>query len=145
MGRLAIIAFVIACSTRFAAQEDKPVPKDSVRVSIPGCARGYIFTTGRRTADQPGSIDIPENLHLRMNGSRKMMGEIKAHERSRIEITGIMKRDQLLPEGVALGGGLSVEPGSSTRAGGRSTSPTASQLHIDVEGWRLIAGGCSTR
>ena len=145
MRPLVVVAIAIVCSPLLAAQEDKPVPKDSVRVSIPGCARGYIFTTGRRTADQPGSLDIPENLHLRMNGPKKIMGEIKAYEKSRIEITGIMKRDQLLPEGVPLGGGLSIEPGSSTRAGGRSTSPTASQLHIDVEGWRLIAGGCSTR
>ena len=73
MKRIAVVAIAIVCSTRLAAQEDKAVPQDSVRVSIPGCARGYVFTTGPRTADQPGSIDLPEGLHLRMNGSKKVM------------------------------------------------------------------------
>jgi len=44
------------------------VPKDSVRVFIPGCSKGYIFTAGRPTQDEPGSVDIPEGMHLRMNG-----------------------------------------------------------------------------
>ena len=35
------------------AQEKKKVPGDSVRVSIPGCTKGYIFTVGRRTVDEP--------------------------------------------------------------------------------------------
>jgi len=29
-----------------AAQEPKPVPKDSARVSITGCTKGYVFTVG---------------------------------------------------------------------------------------------------
>ena len=142
MKRIAVVAIAIVCSTRIAAQEDKAVPQDSVRVSIPGCARGYVFTTGPRTADQPGSIDLPEGLHLRMNGSKKVMAEIKLRERSRIEITGVMKKDQLRPEGVSLGGGVRVGAGSAPVAGGRSASPAASQGQIDVEGWRLIAGAC---
>jgi len=32
-----------------AAQEQKPVPKDSVRVFVPGCSKGYVFTAGRRS------------------------------------------------------------------------------------------------
>ena len=50
-----IIAALALLSGRLMAQERKPVPKDSVRVSIPGCTKGYIFTAGRRTQDQPGS------------------------------------------------------------------------------------------
>ena len=34
------------------AQETKPVPKDSVRVSVPGCTKGYIFTVGSRAANE---------------------------------------------------------------------------------------------
>src|ERR1700751_5204714 len=84
------------------AQETKPVPKDSERVSIPGCTKGYIFTVGSRSANEAGSnFDIPEGMHLRMNGPGKLMAEIKAHEGSMIELTGLMKKGQIRPDGVA--------------------------------------------
>jgi hypothetical protein len=122
-------------------QERKPVPKDSVRVSIPGCARSYVFTAGRRTLEEPGNFEIREGMHLRMNGAKKLMSEIKAHEGSRIEITGLMKKGQIR-EGVDIGGGVRVGPGP---AGGGLPSPTAGQIQIDVEGWRPLDGGCPSR
>jgi len=119
------------------------VPKDSVRVAIPGCTKGYVFTAGRRTADQPGSADITEGMHLRMNGPKKMMTEIKAHEGSMIEITGLMKKGQYTP-GVGIGGGVRIAPGSAP-AGGMSPGLMASQIVIDVEGWRPAVGDCPSR
>ncbi len=101
-----VAAFIAALSMwigPLVAQETKPVPKDSVRVSIPGCTKGYVFTAGPRTADEPGSVDIPEGMHLRMNGPKKLMAEIKEHEGSMLEITGLMKRGQF-NEGVSIGG-----------------------------------------
>ena len=80
MRSAALLAVAIVCARPLAAQENKPVPKDSVRVSIAGCAKGYVFTTGPRTVDQVGSLDIPEGLHLRMNGPKKVMSEIRARE-----------------------------------------------------------------
>jgi predicted nucleotidyltransferase len=76
-----VIAAVAVLSGPIAAQEQKPVPKDSVRVSIPGCTKGYIFTAGRRTVDEPGSVSVPEGMHFRMNGPKKLMAEIndRAH------------------------------------------------------------------
>src|SRR5215217_522785 len=102
--RAAVVLIAMTLSAfRPAAQERKPVPKDSVRVSVPGCTKGYVFTAGRRTVDEPGSFEIREGMHLRMNGAKSMMTEIKAHEGSMIEITGIMKKGQY-NEGVKLGG-----------------------------------------
>src|SRR5437870_2896417 len=106
-----IIAAVAMLSGRLVAQERKPVPKDSVRVSIPGCTKGYIFTAGRRTVDEPGSVSVPEGTHFRMNGPKSMIAEIKAHEGSMIEIVGITRRGQYGPEGVGIGGGVRVAPG----------------------------------
>src|SRR5436853_7086010 len=99
----AAIAIAAALTTGLAGQEKKPVPKDSVRVSIPGCSKGYVFTAGPRTPDEPGSGDVPEGMHLRMNGPKKIMAEIKAHEGSMVEITGLMKRGQY-KEGIGIGG-----------------------------------------
>src|SRR5256885_9188320 len=81
-------------STVGAAQETRKVPKDSVRVAIPGCSKGYVFTAGPRTVDEPGAFEIREGMHLRMNGPKKLMGEIKAHEGSMIVIIGLMKKGQ---------------------------------------------------
>jgi len=141
----AIIAAVAVAGGLLAAQEQKPVPKDSVRVSIPGCTKGYIFTAGRRTADQPGSADIPEGMHLRMNGPKKMMTEIKAHEGSMIQITGLMKKGQYGPDGVGIGGGVRITPGQTSTGGSMPGVTMTRQIVIDVEGWRQAVGECPSR
>jgi hypothetical protein len=135
-----LFAAIVLMSVPTRAQETKRVPKDSMRVTVPGCTKGYIFTAGPRTEDQPGRLDIPEGLHLRMNAPKKMMAEIKAHEGATIEITGLMKKDQLRPDGVAIGGGVRVAPGAV--GGSVSSAPTMSQSFIDVEAWRELGGSC---
>jgi hypothetical protein len=140
-----IIVAVAVLSGLLLAQEQKPVPKDSARVSIPGCTRGYIFTAGRRTEAEPGSVDIPEGMRLRMNGPKKMMAEIKAHEGSMIAITGLMKKGQHKPDGVGIGGGVRITPGPGLTGGSVPGNPIASQILIDVEGWRAIMGDCPSR
>ena len=143
---IAVVALAIAVLSRpLMGQEPKPVPKDSVRVLIPGCTKGYIFTAGRRTVEEPGSIDIPLGMHFRMNGPKKMLAEIKAHEGSMIQITGVMKKGQLRTDGVGIGGGVRVSPGSAAPAGSLSPNPTGGQLFVDVEGWRPIDGSCPSR
>lgn len=142
----AVVVLVIAAlSVPLAAQETKPVPKDSVRVFVSGCSKGYVFTAGPRTTEQPGTLDIPEGMHLRMSGPKKLIAEIKAHEGSMIEITGIMKKGQYRPGGVGVGGGVRVAPGGSPTAGGLSGSPTSDQAMIDVESWRSVVGECRLR
>ena len=141
-----VIAVALAVSSGLlVAQETKPVPKDSVRVAVPGCSKGYIFTAGRRTQDEPGSGGVPDGMHLRMNGPKSMITEIKAHEGSMIEITGLMKKGQYMPDGVAIGGGVRIGPGASPNSGSIASSPGVSQIMIDVEGWRPIAGSCPSR
>jgi hypothetical protein len=138
------IVAVAVLSGSLVAQEQKPVPKGSVRVSIPGCTKGYIFTAGRRTVDEPGSVDIPPGTHFRMNAPKKMMADIKAHEGSMISVTGLIKRGQYDPNGVGIGGGVSMTPGADP-TGGRPGTPIANQIFFDVEGWRPIEGGCPSR
>ena len=87
--------------------------------------QGYIFTAGRRTADEPGNVDIPEGMHMRMNGPKKMIAEIKAHEGSMIEIAGLIKRGQYEPGGIGLGGGVRIRPGPSPTGGMGSAQASA--------------------
>jgi len=139
---LAVALF--ALTTASHAQETKPVPKGSVRVSIPGCAKGYVFTAGPHTTEAPGSGDVPEGMHLRMNGPKKMIGEIKAHEGAVIEITGLMKKGQYGPGGIKVGGAR-ITPGQNPQSGSISMGAPAGLEIIDVEGWRQVPGNCSTR
>jgi hypothetical protein len=140
--RTVIIVAVTLLSGRLVAQEPKPVPKDSVRMSIPGCTKGYIFTAGRRTPDEPGSVSVPEGMHFRMNGPKKLIAELKAQEGSMIEVTGLTKRGQYEPDGVGIGGGARVSQGPDFTSGGLPGSPVAGQISIDIEGWRPLAGRC---
>ena len=136
---------VAVLSRPIAAQEKKPVPKDSVRVSIPGCTKGYIFTVGPRTPDEASAPDLPEGTHLRMNVPKKMMAEIKAHEGSMIQITGLMRKGQFRPGGVSIGGGVSITPGAGPGDGGMRGAPIGNQVLIDVESWSPFLGGCPGR
>ena len=140
-----IAVAAIASSGVFVAQERKPVPKDSVRVVIPGCSKDRMFTVGPRTEDSPGRFDIPQGMHVRMNGPKAMMAEIKDQEGSMIEITGVTKKGQFKPDGIGIGGGVRVEPGPGFTGGTRPGSPVGSQIGIDVEGWRPVAGRCPSR
>jgi hypothetical protein len=140
-----IIAALAVLSGSLVAQEKKPVPSDSARVFVPGCTRGSIFTAGRRTVDEPGSGAIPVGMHLRMNGPKKIMAEIKAHEGSMIELTGLVKKGQYKPDGVGIGGGVRVGPGPSAVGGGVGGGSGVSQSFIDVEGWRPVEGYCPSR
>lgn len=142
---IAAVTVAVVLSALLVAQEEKPVPKDSVRVFVSGCTKGYVFTAGPRAEGQPGTVSVPEGMHLRMNGPKKMMSEIKAHEGSMIQITGLMKKGQYNPDGVGIGGGARMGPGPSTMGGSRLGSPSGGQTMIDLEGWQPVLGDCPSR
>jgi hypothetical protein len=79
-----------------------------------------------------------------MNGPKKLMTDIKAHEGSRVEITGLVKQGQFRQEGVPLGGGVRIGPGPSSSGGGvgLGIGGGASPVMIDVENWRRVPGDC---
>ena len=146
MRTIALVAAVIVMSCApLVAQESKPVPKDSIRVFVPGCTKGRIFTAARRTEDEPGSVDIPEGMHIRMNGPKKLMEEIKAREGSMIGITGLMKKGSTGPAGVNIGGGVRISPGPGPSGGLMVGNSSNDQILIDVEGWRPVVGNCPSR
>lgn len=124
-----------------ADAQEKPVPKDSLRVFINGCAKGQIFTAGKKAEDQPGRSDIKAGTHFRMNGPKNVMNEIKAHKGTMIEITGLIKKGQYEPGGVAIGGHVRVGAASPID-NHPGTSANFSQTMIDVEGWRPLIGSC---
>jgi hypothetical protein len=133
-----VVAFV--GSALLIAQEEKPVPKGSSRVYVPGCSKDYVFTAGPRSEDRPG-VAVPAGTHLRMAGKKEMIAEIKAREGTRIEITGLVKNGQFLEPGVRVAPGVRIGPGGSP-SGGLGPGAGVNNIVIDVEGWRQLSGEC---
>ncbi|MGE0041056.1 MAG: hypothetical protein AB7H88_16010 [Vicinamibacterales bacterium] len=139
MKGLVLAACVLATGGIMAAQE-KPVPKDSMRVFLPGCAEDRMFTVAPPAEDQPGRSDIPAGTRLRMTGPKKLLNEIKARPESLIELTGLIRKGQFEPGGVKLGP-FRVGP-APPMGSNPMRSPGVEQVVIDVEGWRVIPGEC---
>jgi hypothetical protein len=140
------VAMAVTSVAVLAAQETKPVPKDSVRVYVTGCTKGRVFTAGPRMEDPPSNLDIREGTHLRMNGPKKLMEEIKAHEGSMmVGITGLMKKGQYAPGGVPIGGGVRIGATPSSAGPSGIGSGVVEQPSIDVEAVRPVAGRCPSR
>lgn len=134
------LALVVA-AVPLAAQETKPVPKNSMRVTVPGCTKGYVFTVAPRTVEAPGSTDVPPGMHLRLNAPKKMMADIKAHEGTLIQVTGLIKKGQYGPSGIGVGG-VRIMPGTNPQSGTLSMGAPANLVMMDVEGWQQVPGEC---
>ena len=143
---LIALAGVLATVAAPAAQE-KPLPKNEVRVQIPGCAYDRTFISGSAPAGEPvGSI--AEGRRFKMSASKDLLASITKQVPSMIEITGRIRRTDLDDtRGLPVGGGFRV-------GGGRPQAPTSSgsrpdigynEVQIDVESFRLLPDSCPRR
>ncbi|MGE3277069.1 MAG: hypothetical protein AB7O67_18300 [Vicinamibacterales bacterium] len=138
--KTAVLLAMIAASGAGLVAQEKPVPKDSERVYVPGCADNRLFVVSPPREDQPGRSSVPAGTRLRMNGPKKLLDEIKAHRRDLIELTGLIRKGQFEPGGVRLGP-FRVTPGPPPGSS-PMRSPNVEQVIIDVEGWRILPGEC---
>jgi hypothetical protein len=116
-----------------------------MRLSISGCARGRVFTVDRNPEHEVGSTVIEYGTKARLEGPKKLLEEIKARERSMIEITGLMKLSDAQQPGIGLAGGR-VRIAPATPLGrGVPRDPGPQPPVIDVESWRLINASCPSR
>jgi hypothetical protein len=81
------------------------VPKDSALVSINGCAKNGVFTVGERREDSAGGARNPTRRRFRLNGPKTLLNEIKAHRRTVMQVTGLIRRTDVPPQGIAVAGG----------------------------------------
>ena len=143
--RTLVVVGLIVGSTALATAQEREVPKDSERVSIRGCASNRTFIVAPRSEDQPGTLSIAPGRRFRLNGSKKILEDIKARERSVIEVTGLIKKaDVNPPQGmpvfggrVRIGGAVPRDPSSNP-----ARDPAYNQSIIDVEAWRVVPGEC---
>ena len=141
---LSVLCLSIGIS--LGAQEEKPVPKDSVRVSIPGCSKGSAFVVTDSPEAERTSIEIKTGRRFRLTGKKDLLNEIKQREGYMIEVTGIIRRNDLQgPGGVTLGGGRVRIGGGQPVAGAGSSvnrAPESVNAVLDVEGFRPLGEPC---
>ena len=143
--RVAMIVPVLLLGLVDVRAQEKPVPKNDVRVQIPGCAYDRTFISGSAPAGEPvGSIK--EGRRFKMSAAKDLLAAIKKQQPSMIELTGRIRRADLDDtRGVAVGGGVRV-------GGGRPQAPTSghpdvgyNEVTIDVESFRLLPDTCPSR
>src|SRR5262245_7902298 len=143
--KYALPALILAAVVGVSAQEtEKKVPKDSTRISIPGCSRGSAFVVTASPEAERTSTEIKSGRRFRLTGQKALLNEIKAHEGTIIEVTGLIKKSDLTQSGISLGGGrVHIGPGSPQQPiSGVGNAPQSVNATIDVEGWRPLGESC---
>jgi hypothetical protein len=134
---LCTIAVAAGLVAGVAGQQEKPVPKDSIRISIPGCAKGTAFTV-MESPEHESRSSVPPGRRFRLAGKKDVMNEIKSAEGQMIEITGLIRKGQLDPTG----GRVKITPGPMSGNTSVGSNPNYEQVILDVEGWRPLAADC---
>jgi hypothetical protein len=147
--RSAVLLALALSATPVLAQDtnqqppEKPVPKNEVRVQVPGCAYNRTFISGSAPKGEPVGA-IKEGRRFKMSASKEVLADIKKQQPSMIEITGRIRRTDLEDlRGTSVGGGVRI-------GGGAPQAPTAPltsssgyyQVIIDVEAFRLLPETC---
>jgi hypothetical protein len=146
-----VLAFaaIAAIAAVPAAQEEKPVPKDSARVSVAGCAYKDTFIVARPPEGEPVRSDVQPGRRFKLHGQKATIADIRAHEAAgMIEVTGIVRKADLVPPpGISIGGRVRISPGNpQAPLGGPAAAPLGySQAVMDVESWRPLPASCPNR
>ena len=130
-----------------AAQETK-VPSDSELVSLPGCAKGKVFTVGEAPEHESRQTAVAIGRQFRLNGQKDALNDIRRHEGQLIEVTGLVRKSDLKgPAGIAIAGGRVRIGGPQPRSsmGNPALDPSYNVAAIDVSGWRQLGEECPTR
>ena len=143
-----LVALAVMSGSALQAQERK-VPKDSSRISIPGCANGRTFIVAESPGHEPVRSEIEPGRRFRLSASKTLLNEIKVHEGSMVEVTGLVRTSQLSgPGGIAIAGGRIRIGGAMPQNPAYSDprrDPLYNQVVLDVESWRQLPDPCPTR
>ena len=148
MMRIRSTALVTIVAGVLLSAQEREVPRDSERLTLPGCAKGRTFITASTAEHEAIRSGVPEGRRFRMAGPGKLLKEIEAREGRMIELTGLVRKSQLAdPGGVTIAGGR-VRIGGRMPVSGSGdlrNDPGYNQVVIDVEAWRPLPDACPSR
>ncbi len=139
-----VAAVLLLAVADLAAAQERPVPSDSTRITIPGCARDRVFIVDAPQGREISTTGIQPGRRFRLSGPRNVLDDIKKREGTMVEITGLVRKaDMAGPGGLTLLGGRVRIGGTPPRDAARD--PMYNQVVIDVEGFQLLPDRCPTR
>lgn len=139
-----LVALLMLLAPMAAAAQERPVPSDSTRITIPGCARDRAFIVGRPEGHETSASGIQPGRRFRLSGPRAVLNDIRKREATMVEITGLVRKADLAgPGGLTMLGGRVRIGGALPRDPVRD--PMYNQTVIDVEGFQLLPDSCPAR
>jgi len=140
---VAIVLAVMSAPPSHAQEQERKVPSDSARITIPGCAKDRRFIVGRTPAHETARAVVEPGRRFRLNGKKPLLEEIKMQQAFMIEVTGLVRQADLSgPGGVAVGGvRIGGGPPQAGVASARQNSASMDAV-IDVESWRSLGEPC---
>jgi hypothetical protein len=135
---------VVSGVSRAAARQELPIPRDSSRITIAGCASDRAFIVDIPEGREIAATGIQAGRRFRLSGPRQVLDDIKRRQGSMVEITGLVRKSDMAgPGGVSLLGGRVRIGGTLPRDPVRD--PMYNQVVIDVEGYQLLPDRCPPR
>jgi hypothetical protein len=142
----AVALFLAASMAAVAAAQETKVPDDSQLVSLNGCAKNGNFIVGERREDQPGSLEIEPGRRFRLEGPKKLLNDIKLHQRTAMQVSGLIRKvDVNGPQGVSVMGGRVRIGGARVPQDPISNparDPAYNQPVMDVRSWKALTADC---
>jgi hypothetical protein len=141
---------VLAAGGLLLAQE-REVPKDSSRITIPGCADGRTFIVAERPGHEPTSKELAPGRRFRLSGPKEVLNDIRIREGSMVEVTGLVRKADLEGPGGWTAAGGRIRIGGGAPRAPLGTDPTRSiqggttDAVLDIEGWSLLPEPCPSR
>ncbi len=140
----AIVPLLILLASGAAAAQERPVPSDSNRITIPGCARDRMFVVTQPEGHEITATGIDPGRRFRLSGPRRVLDDIRKREATMVQITGLVRKSDLAgPGGLKVLGGRVRIGGALPRDPVRD--PMYTQVVIDVEGFQLLPDPCPAR
>ena len=143
-------SFLLSLLLAFSApaqQESKPVPKDSVEISSPGCLKGRVFTATPQPEGEYTRVgpDVT-GRHFRVSGPKEISDQIKRYNGQLVEIVGIVTKGSLTEYGT----GMKVGKGARVVIGAPRGDPSRANMNtvtpsmpvMDVTAIRFLSDRC---
>ena len=144
MQNLVIVAFLLAFASAAAGQE-RPVPSDSTRITVPGCAKDRLFVVEQAQGRENTATGVAPGRRFRLSGPRRVLDDIRRREATMVEITGLVRKSDIAgPGGVTLLGGR-VRIGGASPMRDPVRDPMYNQIVLDVEGFQVLPDPCPSR
>jgi len=134
-----------------AQEQERKVPNDSQRITVPGCADGRTFIVAAREGHEPTSGELAPGRRFRLSGNKDILKEIEKREGMMVQVTGLVRKADLAgPGGISTGGGrVRIGGGAPQAQVGVGPSATLSGVKtdavLDVEGWDRLPESCPSR